>query len=233
MTIDRVKADHCGREGNSVRSRLGTAALYMMLGVGMTSLSGCTAMTGLNNAWTYNSYWNGSMMGFRNSSYAHKAWHSRKHSFANEQYLKDFQRGFKAGYNDVAGGGKGCTPTFPPREYWGWRYQSCEGQARVAAWFSGFPHGARAAEEDGIGQWHQIQSSSRVQQEYVDYGLMPSEHNGMYPVPETKNPAGVPNRTLMSREYDPMVSEAEVIETGVIPIPQSQIPAPIPNFPVK
>jgi hypothetical protein len=55
----------------------------------------------------------------------------------------------------------------------------------------------------------------------------------MYPVPETKNPAGAPSRTLMSREYDPMVSEAEVIETGVIPIPQSQIPAPIPNFPAK
>ncbi len=56
----------------------------------------------------------------------------------------------------VADGSDGCTPSFPPNTYWGWRYQSAEGQAKVAAWFSGYPHGARAAEEDGVGNWTQI-----------------------------------------------------------------------------
>ena len=113
--------------------------------------AGCTAFTGLNNSWQYNGYWNQTMMGQRNKSSASKAWHCRKHHFCNEKYMKEFSQGFKAGYMDIADGGTGCTPAFPPREYWGWKYQSCEGQARVAAWYSGFPHGARAAEEDGIG----------------------------------------------------------------------------------
>lgn len=228
MSIDRVAAVPNGRRVNTLRHRTRTMVV-LLASFGLASFSGCTAMTGLNNYWAYNSYWNDGMMGFRNGSYAHKAWHARKHNFASQQYLKDFQRGFKAGYMDVANGGKGCTPTFPPREYWGWRYQSCEGQARVAAWFAGFPHGARAAEEDGVGQWHQIQSAARVQQEYVDHGLMPNEYNGMYPMPDIRSPSALPNGTLLNRGAMPEVIESEVIETGVIPIPQSPVTAPIAN----
>jgi hypothetical protein len=225
MSIDRVKTATLSLRPSTARRRMGLVTM-LLVGAGFASVSGCTAMTGMNNAWQYNGYWNESMMGFRNSSYASKAWHSRKHCFTNQQYLKDFHRGFKAGYNEVAGGGKGCTPMFPPREYWGWKYQSNEGQARVAAWFAGFPHGARAAEEDGIGQWHQIQTSSKIQQEYVDHGLMPSEHNGMYPVPRTDIPAGVQRSPATNMPGMPNVMETEVIETEVIPMQPPQFPTP-------
>jgi hypothetical protein len=140
----------------------------------------------------------------------------------------------------VADGGDGCTPAFPPREYWGWKYQSHEGQARVAAWFSGFPHGARAAEEDGIGNWYQIQTSSNIQKQYSEHGLLPSEYNGIYPVPSfdlqrsgNSNQApgvGAAAPIPMNGQAYPNYPAHEVIETEVIEnevikvIPQ---PAPI------
>jgi hypothetical protein len=149
-------------------------------------LGGCTAM---HNSWTYNSYWNEKMLRDKNTVAARRAWHARSACFANQKDLKDFARGFRAGYMDIADGGTGCLPTFPPREYWGWKYQSCEGQAKVAAWFAGFPHGARAAEEDGIGNYSQIQTSLPVQQQYAQQGMLDPSYQGIYPIPE----AAVPN----------------------------------------
>lgn len=163
----------------------------LLLGTAVVQLTGCSAWTGVRNNWNYNGNWNEMMMGYRNASSASKAWHRRKHQFCNEKYIRDFARGFKAGYTAVADGGDGCTPAFPPREYWGWKYQSCEGQARVAAWFAGFPHGARAAEEDGIGNWTQIQTSSRIQQHFVDHGRLYENYQGIYPVPQAAVPQGI------------------------------------------
>lgn len=101
---------------------------------------------------------------------------------------------------DVADGGTGCVPTFPPREYWGWKYQSCEGQARVAAWFAGYPHGARAAEEDGIGNYYQIQTSANIQHQYSQHGLMDPAYQGIYPVP----PDAVPNPYTLQQGLQPV-----------------------------
>ncbi len=64
-------------------------------------------------------------------------------------------------------------------------YQSAEGQAKVAAWFSGYPHGARAAEEDGVGNWTQIQTSTTIQTEYAQHGKMTEQEVGMYPIPQS------------------------------------------------
>jgi hypothetical protein len=137
------------------------------------------------NNWNYNSTWNGFIMKHRNNGMAIKAWHRRKHQFCNEAYLDAFCDGFRAGYMSVANGGDACTPAFAPREYWGWEYQSAEGQRKVAAWFAGFPHGCRAAEEDGVGNWSQLQTSYGVQKEYGQAGLLAeNQHPGMYPMPE-------------------------------------------------
>jgi hypothetical protein len=239
MSIDRLKCIPKTRRQQSVRRRLGLTAL-LLLGAAFVPSAGCTALTGINSSWQYNGYWNNGMMFMRNGSLAMKAWHSRKHCFANQQHLKDFHRGFKAGYMQVADGGDGCTPAFPPREYWGWKYQSHEGQARVAAWFSGFPHGARAAEEDGIGNWYQIQTSSNIQKQYSEHGLLPSEYNGISPVPSfdlqrsgNSNQApgvGAAAPIPMNGQAYPNYPAHEVIETEVIEnevikvIPQ---PAPI------
>lgn len=170
-----------------VKKRL---ALLLLASSVTVPFAGC--MTGLNNSWQYNGYWNQTMMGQRNKSSASKAWHCRKQHFCNEKYMKEFSQGFKAGYMEVADGGTGCTPAFPPREYWGWKYQSCEGQARVAAWYSGYPHGARAAEEDGIGNWTQIQTSSAIQQQYSQHGMLNQSSSGMYPIAQSAIPNGRP-----------------------------------------
>jgi hypothetical protein len=204
--------------------------MVLVLSSAATQFVGCTAWTGLNNSWKYNGYWNQTMMGHRIKTSASRAWHCRKHHFCNQKYLKEFAAGFKAGYTDVADGGTGCTPAFPPREYWGWKYQSCEGQARVAAWFSGYPHGARAAEEDGIGNWTQIQTSSAIQQQYAQNGMLQQNYAGIYPIPETAVPNGLPPRDLprelpLLNEGIPSSGYSVSVEDGVIEgnVPQSVI----------
>ena len=127
---------------------------------------------------------------------------------------------------DVASGSNGCTPTFPPREYWGWKYQSAEGQGRVAAWFSGYPHGDRAAEEDGVGHFSQIQMSSTAFNEYNQAGFAGPDTQ-IYPMPENI-PANMPG-------YVPPQVEGAV-PGGLAPvvapdagIPAGGIPAAIPQ----
>ncbi|MFY8200372.1 MAG: hypothetical protein ACOVLE_06870 [Pirellula staleyi] len=194
MSVKYTEQSNMRRKQGWIRATGNRLALLFVLASATTQFTGCTAWTGINNSWKYNGYWNNTMMGQRNRSSASKAWHSRKHHFCNEKYLKEFSAGFKAGYADVADGGTGCSPAFPPREYWGWKYQSCEGQARVAAWFSGFPHGARAAEEEGIGTWTQIQTSSNIQHEYANNGMLNKSAAGMYPVAQSAIPNGMPSR---------------------------------------
>lgn len=183
--------------------------VVVIIASALVSSTGCTAWTGAQHSWQYNRYWNDGMMSYRQKCMATKAWHSRKHCYANQKYLKDFSRGFKAGYMDVAAGRDGCTPAFPPREYWGWKYQSSEGQARVAAWFSGYPQGAMAAEKEGVGNWTQIQTSRAIQSEYVEHGRMPTEYNGVYPVPpfDQNFQATMPHGEVLN---------GEVIETTII-----------------
>ncbi len=162
--------------------------------------TGCSSWYGMTNEIKYNSGWDDFVCGYRNSAWSAKAWHCRKHQFCNERYLHDFCRGFRAGYEAVADGDNGCTPAFPAREYMGWRYQSAEGQAKVAAWFSGYPHGARAAEEDGVGNWTQIQTSTNLQSEYSQFGLMNQAQVGAYPIPAM---GGQPSGRLSERMLYP------------------------------
>ena len=206
-----------------LRSRF---AVLVLAGSATVPFAGCTAMTGLNNTWQYNGYWNQTMMGHRNKTSASKAWHCRKHHFCNEKYLREFSQGFKAGYMEVADGGTGCTPAFPPREYWGWKYQSCEGQARVAAWYSGFPHGARAAEEDGIGNWTQIQTSSNIQQQYAQHGMLNQSANGIYPIPQAAVPNGRPQAAIAVQNVP-----TESFQDQGYPVSVEQGPAEIINNP--
>lgn len=178
------------------------------------SLAGCSAVTGAKDGWKYNGMWNEMIMGYRTEAWANKSWHSRKHQFCREKHLHEFCEGFRAGYALVSEGGEGCNPAFPPRQYWGWKYQSSEGQAKVAAWYAGYPHGARAAEEDGIGNWTQIQTSTNVQKNFADQGqLGPGQTPGMYPMPAAQ-PLAAAHATKLKAEQskayaaDSLMSEA-------------------------
>jgi hypothetical protein len=227
--------------------RLGTRRRFIciaFLSLGILPSGGCTAVTGISNLFKYNNDMNEYIMNNRAYSMSGKSWHSRKHCFVDQKYLKDFQRGFRAGYMQVADTGSGCTPAFPPVEYWNWNYQSSEGQARVAAWFAGFPHGAQAAEEEGVGTWNQIQTSSAIQKQYVEHNKMPSQYNGLYPVPQfdrnrslmspaLTSPAlegQAPVEFLESEVVAPQIAPVQSIPLNVIPsqvIPNPVIPGPI------
>lgn len=160
--------------------RLTQGVLSLALLVGGTT--GCTTFHNGFEAITNNGAWNETVVVLRNRSFSKKAWHRRKNSFCREKYMNDFCAGFRAGYEEVAQGSDGCTPAFPPQEYWSWEFQSAEGQARTAAWFAGYPHGCRAAEEDGVSNWSQIQMSAGLQAEYQQAGML--EHQGaLYPIP--------------------------------------------------
>jgi hypothetical protein len=65
----------------------------------------------------------------------------------------------------------------------------------VAAWFAGYPHGARAAEEDGIGNYYQVQTSANVQHQYAQHGLLDPAYQGIYPVPAD----AVPNQYTLTQ----------------------------------
>ena len=136
-----------------VSRRLVIAGCLGLIAVGST---GCTMTTGLGRSLTNHECIDDFMIAYRNKAMAEKAWHCRKDRFCNQCFEKEFKDGFLAGYAAVAEGGYACTPAIAPSQYWGWRYQSASGQGAVNAWFQGFPEGARAAEEDGIGNWRQV-----------------------------------------------------------------------------
>lgn len=147
----------------------------LVLIAGLMLFSGCSSFTTLHNNVRYNGAMNRFMAGYRNKAWCAKAWHKRKHGFCREKHLTEFCDGFQAGYQSVIDGGDGCTPAFPPPKYMSWKYQSAEGQNKMSSWFSGYPHGVRAAEEDGVGHWTQIQT-------YGGGQIPGSEANGLYPI---------------------------------------------------
>lgn len=128
--------------------------------------SGCTALQGVRDVVQYNDVCDDFVVGWRNYVWANQAWHAAKPAYGGQTYLKDFGEGFRAGYRDVAAGGHGCPPPLPPRKYWSWKYQSPEGQGKVAAWFEGYPHGAATAEQECAGNWRQIQVSHVIEDQY-------------------------------------------------------------------
>lgn len=204
-----------GQTCKSTRPRLRhwkllTASLLVVLACS----SGCTLVHNASKLCTENDSWNEAVIVMRNRAWATKAWHKRKHHFCNQSYINDFAAGFRQGYEDVADGSNGCTPATPPRAYWNWEFQSGEGQARTSAWFSGYPHGARAAEEDGVGNFSQMQLSSGLQSEFQQAGVMPKGAN-VYPIQPSPNviPNGVPENSQGSLMPVPMG------EPTVVPMP--------------
>ncbi len=144
-----------GRLRFAMRSVLSSATLGCIALVLSTS-GGCSIGTNAGKALMRHDCVDEFMVDYRNRAMAAKAWHCSKQKFCNRGHLNEFQAGFYAGYANIANGGTGCCPAIAPKEYWGWKYQSSDGQAGVNAWFEGFPMGVQAAEVEGIGHWSQI-----------------------------------------------------------------------------
>ena len=221
---------------NLARSRRYGVVTVLIATFALTS-SGCTIFDSIGNSFKYNSVWNEAATKMRYRSLSSKSWHNRKHQYCNEGCLDDFCAGYRQGYEDVAGGGTGCTPNFPPRDYWGWQHQTAEGQKKVSAWFSGYPNGARAAEEDGIGNWSQIQMSSNLQSQYMRAGVLPKRDHAVYPITEVTpgqggpaaapaspmpvSPVPVSTQPLPHGSPVPMTNNAYPINQGPVPMSNS------------
>lgn len=68
----------------------------------------------------------------------------------------DYAAGYKAGFYS-ASTGRGCQiPTVPPPCYWSTKYQDCEGQACIQAWFRGYQCGVAAAQCEGYPAFHKV-----------------------------------------------------------------------------
>ena len=142
---------------------LSTAIRLLVCVAVVVPASGCTVYQGVTNYIAYNSQTDDVVIGWRDYVYSRRAYNLREPNLPTGRFPGSFKAGFIAGYHNVAGGGNGCPPSLPPRKYWSWKYQTPEGQCKVNAWFEGYPHGARAAEEDGIGYYRDIQISGNVQ----------------------------------------------------------------------
>ncbi len=145
-------------ETRATSSRLTKLLAASCLGLMTLGSTGCSITSNAYRSLTDCECIDEFMVDYRNRAMAEKAWHCQKHLFGNHEYRDEFKGGFIAGYLDIANGGAGCCPNIVPAAYWGWRYQSAQGQAAINAWYEGFPMGVRAAEQDGVGSWQQIRT---------------------------------------------------------------------------
>lgn len=143
-----------------IRGLLVAATMSSML----VPSSGCMLVNGMQRALTRHDSCDEFMLNYRNRAWAARAWLCQQDRYANHCYVADLEAGFRQGYEDVAAGGNGCLPAVCPQSYWGWQYQSADGQARMNAWFEGYPLGVKAAEQDGVGHWGNIAAAFPIQQ---------------------------------------------------------------------
>jgi hypothetical protein len=82
---------------------------------------------------------------------ADDSWKQLKSTGLVTEFSADYERGFKDGYTDyLFAGGNGQPPPVPPRDYWGVRNKTPEGQQAAEDWFAGYRHGAAAAMDSGL-----------------------------------------------------------------------------------
>lgn len=170
------------RESNEAMTRrVGASTLRWFalscLAITIASQTGCTLMTGLNNALAYSSATDDLVTGWRDTVWAKRAYNRRLPNLPVGQFESAFREGFIDGYHNVAQGGNGCQPAIPPRKYWSWKYQTAEGQCKVQAWYQGWSYGAKAAEEDGIGFYREIQVSGALEQSLRQHGYGVADPN--------------------------------------------------------
>lgn len=131
----------------------------LLMAAAVIPSAGCSFWSGIQRNLTRQEGLDEFMVSYRNSAWAARAWHCSRDAHGNHAYLSDLEAGFRQGYEDVAAGGNGCLPLICPQSYWGWQYQSADGQNRMNAWFEGYPLGAKAAEQDGIAHWGAVGTS--------------------------------------------------------------------------
>ena len=90
------------------------------------------------------------------------AWRNAAPSYGQCYCLGDFASGYRAGYENVLEGGRGCPPAVPPQNYWCGCCENDTGQQRMYAWFDGFRHGAFAAQQSGCAGYNRLATTSSL-----------------------------------------------------------------------
>ena len=207
----------------------------LAMGALLTGGTGCTMLSGLSNKLTDTECLDEFMISHRNKVMATKAWLRVENCYRDHPSWKDFRAGFIAGYMDVATGGSGCTPVVVSSKYWGWRHQSAHGQNSVNAWFAGFPYGVKAAEEDGIAHFNQIQMQSVPVARPAMTGSMAPKP--VEPVPVAEPPTPLPSGIILGEGETLVPDKTEVRDMPmegptVVPPPAGEIiEGPDPTMP--
>ena len=89
---------------------------------------------------------------------ASDAWKVCGDQNASALYYKDYRKGWKQGYYDVATGSCGVIPPVPPQKYWSAKYQTAPLCNAVSVWYRGYEFGAIAAESCAEGYRHNVPS---------------------------------------------------------------------------
>ena len=162
----------------------------------------------------------------RNEVLSQKAWCQWSWAYDDLDHPYHFSKGFKAGYEDVVAGGKGCQPTLPPRCYWKPCYQSAAGRSKINAWFEGFSHGALAAEQDGYGNLQAIPISPTARANFlsrnapVSAACFDGMHHGEIPIAEDSVPPDgqlIPEEPPAGLGVDPINNQALDLRPGARP----------------
>ncbi len=136
---------------------------------------------------------------------------------------KHFQRGWKAGYYDVAQGGQGEPPLMPPQTYWSFKYQNAQGAHEIATWYEGFQQGAIAAHHNGVHQFTTIPTSPFEPHECYDCQV-PAEE--VIPASEIISSPLASSTQPVSPVVQPVSATAPLLATPPVPVkPAIETPA--------
>ena len=87
---------------------------------------------------------------------ASSAWRDARDCVPESLQTRDYARGWKDGYFDVATGGCGDQPAVAPSCYWSAKYQCAEGRCKIDQYFAGWQAGAICADKQGRNLWHNV-----------------------------------------------------------------------------
>ncbi|MEM9646047.1 MAG: hypothetical protein AAF989_13750, partial [Planctomycetota bacterium] len=204
----------------------------------MTASTGCSIFSNAAVAVRRHECIDEFMMTHRQRVMAARAWHRHKACMKNHCHLDDVKRGFMDAYQEVAEGGSGCVPAVAPRSYWGWRYQSADGNGAVNAWYEGYPLGVKAAEQDGVGHYNDIQTAnfqtrtSATPNPAIGSEPMPALGQVPAPIERVRVPGGYldPNGNLYDDQGNLIgkgTIEDKAVETGAANMEAAAPPPPV------
>jgi hypothetical protein len=142
---------------------------------------------------------------------------------------RDYRKGWKDGYYEVATGGEGCLPPLPPECYWTPRYECDQGRAAIQTWYRGYQDGAHAAISHGVQQYNFLPSPHAAGAPHASYDD-PAEHydhaTESVPMPETQADELPTPEESASRMPAGFVPPAMQVTGAATPVPSVAVPLP-------